>query len=58
VKLTTQKYYTPNGTSINKVGIEPHIEVKPLELREGEDSENVKDVQLDRAVEEILKQIK
>lgn len=58
VKLTTQKYYTPNGISINKVGIEPHIEVKPLELREGEDPEKVKDVQLDRAVEEILKQIK
>ncbi len=58
MKLTTQKYYTPNGISINKVGIQPDIEVKALEPRANEKPEDVKDVQLDRAVEELLKQIK
>lgn len=58
VKLTTQKYYTPNGISINKIGIEPNIEVKALEVKEGQRQEDIKDVQLDRAVEEMLKLIK
>lgn len=57
-KLTTQKYYTPNGISINKIGIEPDIEVKALELKENQRPEDVKDVQLERAVEELLKLIK
>jgi carboxyl-terminal processing protease len=58
MKLTTQKYYTPNGISINKIGIQPNIEVKALEPRGKEKPEDVKDVQLDRAVAELLKQIK
>jgi carboxyl-terminal processing protease len=58
MKLTTQKYYTPNGISINKVGIQPDIEVKPEEVREDQKPEEVKDVQLDRAVLELLEQIK
>lgn len=58
VKLTTQKYYTPNGISINKVGIQPDIEVKALEPRGDEKPEDIKDVQLERAVEELLKQTK
>lgn len=58
LKLTTQKYYTPNGTSINKIGIKPDIEVKALEPKKGQRAEDVKDVQLDRAVQEIEKQIK
>jgi len=58
MKLTTQKYYTPNGISINKIGIQPDIEVKALETREGQKAEDVKDVQLERAVEELLKQVK
>lgn len=57
-KLTTQKYYTPNGISINKIGIEPNIEVKPMEVKEGQRQEDVKDLQLERAMEEIMKQIK
>lgn len=57
-KLTTQKYYTPKGISINKIGIEPNIEVKPLEVKEGQRQEDVKDVQLDRAIQEMLKLIK
>lgn len=58
IKLTTQKYYTPNGISINKVGIQPDIEVKAPEIQEGQDPEDVKDIQLERAVEELVKQIK
>lgn len=57
-KLTTQKYYTPSGISINKVGIEPNIEVKAMEIKEGQREEDIKDLQLERAIEEILKQIK
>lgn len=57
-KLTTQKYYTPSGISINKIGIEPDIEVKPLEVKEGQRAEDIKDVQLDRAIQEMLKLIK
>lgn len=57
-KLTTQKYYTPNGISINKIGIEPNIEVKALEAKEDQRQEDLKDVQLERAVKEMLTQIK
>lgn len=57
-KLTTQKYYTPKGISINKIGIEPNIIVKALEIKEGQRAEDVKDVQLERAMQEMLKQIK
>ncbi len=57
-KLTIQKYFTPSGTSINKVGIEPDIVVEPLKIEEGQRQEDIKDVQLDRAKEEILKQIR
>ncbi len=32
VSLTISTYYTPNDVSINKKGIEPHIEVVPLQL--------------------------
>ncbi|MDD4834478.1 MAG: S41 family peptidase [Lutispora sp.] len=57
-KLTIQKYYTPNGISINKIGIEPDILIEALEVKEGQNPEEVKDVQLDRAIEEIQKLIK
>lgn len=50
LKLTTQKYFTPDGTDINEVGIHPDYEV---ENGEGKD----KDLQLDKAVEIIKKQI-
>ncbi|HPL53646.1 MAG TPA: S41 family peptidase, partial [Bacillota bacterium] len=58
IKLTTQKYYTPNGISINKVGIRPDIEVKALETRGEQKDENEVDVQLDRALAELNKQIR
>jgi carboxyl-terminal processing protease len=52
INITTQKYLTPNGTDINKVGIVPDIEVKNTE-------ENIKkeqDVQLEKA-QEVLKEL-
>lgn len=49
IKVTTSKYYTPNGNDIHGIGIEPDIE---LEFDEDayEKDENA-DNQLDRAVE-------
>ncbi|MFZ5351700.1 MAG: S41 family peptidase [Bacillota bacterium] len=57
-KLTVQKYFTPSGISINKVGVEPDIVVEALEPEDNQRAEDIKDVQLDRAIEEILKRIK
>lgn len=48
LKLTTQKYFTPDGTDINEIGINPDYVV------ELSDKDN-KDHQLERAIE-ILKQ--
>jgi carboxyl-terminal processing protease len=36
IKITTQRYYTPSGTSIQGTGIEPDIEVKPGQYKEYE----------------------
>lgn len=44
LKLTTQKYFTPNGTDINEIGIHPDYVVK------NKDGEN-KDLQLEKAIE-------
>ena len=44
VKLTTAKFYTPNGTIINNIGIIPDIAVK---------NKNKKDKQLESAIEII-----
>ncbi len=38
VKLTTSRYYTPNGRSIQALGIEPDIETKPGSWNRPEDS--------------------
>ena len=38
VKLTTARYYTPNGRSIQAEGIEPDIKLKPLKVADGADS--------------------
>ncbi|HHV79198.1 MAG TPA: S41 family peptidase [Firmicutes bacterium] len=52
LKLTTAKYYTPKGVSINGTGIEPDVLVEvPAEQKPGED------VQLEEAKKIILKLI-
>ncbi len=48
LKLTTQKYFTPNGTDINEIGIVPDHLV-------ADDIENSEDEQLNKALE-VLKQ--
>lgn len=54
IKITTSKYYTPNGNNIHKIGIEPDIEVKldaEKYLEDGTDS------QLEYAVDYLKKEI-
>jgi carboxyl-terminal processing protease len=36
-KLTTSLYYTPNGTSIQAIGIEPDVEVKAVRITQEKD---------------------
>ncbi len=50
LKLTTQKYFTPKGTDINEVGINPDYVVKNPE-------DNSQDLQLNRAIEVLKKEI-
>lgn len=52
VKLTTQKYFTPNGNDIHGVGIEPDITVElPDELKYEPVIPEEQDVQLQKAIE-------
>ncbi len=46
LRLTTAKYYTPNGTSIQARGIVPDIEVLPSEIKETEDSHSFREKDL------------
>jgi carboxyl-terminal processing protease len=50
LKITIAKWLTPNGTSINKEGITPDVEIKFT----GEDYANNKDPQMDKAIEILL----
>ncbi len=50
LQLTTQKYYTPNGTDINQIGITPDYIVENSE-------DDTQDLQLQKAVELIKKQL-
>ena len=50
IKLTTIKYYLPNGESINKTGIKPDYKIK-------DDIGTVKDEQLEKALQELNKMI-
>ena len=55
--MTVSKYFTPNGTSIHGVGIEPNITVElPEEYKDSYVSEipRDKDTQLNKAIE-VLK---
>lgn len=52
INITTQKYLTPNGTDINKVGIIPDINVKNTK----ENIKNKEDKQLEKA-QDVLKEL-
>ena len=54
VKLTVSNYYTPNGNSINKVGIKPDVEVKlASELLNKDEITHEEDDQLQKALDVI-----
>lgn len=46
LRLTTARYFTPKGTSIQAKGISPDIEVKPLEIREAAEGLTVREQDL------------
>lgn len=50
IKLTTSRYYTPNGNNIHGIGIEPDVEVE-------RDTESRTDNQLEAAVEVIQEKL-
>ena len=58
LKVTTSKYYTPNGENIHKVGIKPDIEVEiPEELSKKEYDRSI-DPQFNKGLEVIKEKIK
>ena len=58
LKVTTSKYYTPNGENIHKVGIKPDIEVEiPEELSQKEYDRSI-DPQFNKGLEVIIEKIK
>ena len=52
LKLTTAEYFTPNEVKINKIGIEPDVEVEDVPEEEG--AEKV-DEQLNKGLEILQK---
>ena len=59
VKMTTAKYFTPNGESIHGSGIVPHVVIEMEEIlsRQIGSLEFDEDIQLQKAVEVILSKI-
>jgi len=58
LKLTTAKYFTPNGNYIHKVGIEPDIELEYEYLNpEGEEYERQYDNQILKAIEVLTQEL-
>ncbi|MCG5530254.1 S41 family peptidase [Halorhodospira halochloris] len=47
MKLTTARYYTPTGQSIDKKGVVPDIEVEDLRLAEAKQAERSKEAELE-----------
>lgn len=51
LRLTTARYYTPSGTSIQAKGITPDIVVRPMELKEVQDGFSVREKDLENHFE-------
>ena len=51
LRLTTARYYTPAGTSIQAKGITPDIVVRPMELKEVGDNITLREKDLDNHIE-------
>lgn len=58
MKLTTAKYFTPNGNDIHKKGIAPDVEVSLPDDYTADDYMGEKDTQFNKAVEVIKEEIK
>lgn len=50
IRLTTARYYTPSGRSIQAKGIEPDLEVKPAKVSEVEASRTIQEADLKGAI--------
>jgi carboxyl-terminal processing protease len=57
LKLTVAAYYSPNGTNIHKIGIEPDIAVELPEDLTGANYTRELDTQLQTAIEELSKRM-
>lgn len=51
LRLTTARYYTPSGTSIQAKGITPDIVVRPMEIKEVGDNITLREKDLDNHIE-------
>ena len=57
VKVTTARYFTPNGNNIHEVGIEPDIELEYEYLGAEEEAyDPMKDNQVQKALEVLKKE--
>ena len=58
IKLTTAKYFTPNGNDIHKKGVAPDIEVKLPEDYTADDFQGEKDTQYQKGLEVLRGKVK
>lgn len=58
LKITIQKFYTPNGENIHKIGIKPDYEVKITEEDAMKSYERSKDPQYQKALQVIKEKVK
>ena len=58
LKVTTSKYYTPNGENIHKIGITPDIEVTIPEETLNQEYDKSLDTQLIKSIEVIKEKLK
>ena len=58
IKLTTAKYFTPNGNDIHKKGVAPDIEVELPEDYVSDDFQGEKDTQYQKGLEVLRGNVK
>lgn len=58
IKLTTAKYFTPNGNDIHKKGVAPDIEVELPEDYVSDDFQGEKDTQYQKGLEVLRRNVK
>lgn len=55
IRLTTARYYTPSGLSIDRTGIAPHLELKEPELTSAE-MESLRKLMASQLIERLVRQ--